>query len=108
MANLLKGITERPIATLGIVGFISFAATVISGWLFLDTRYVHAQEFRKYAAQQVVQLNNFQRSLAKNELFKLELIPPEKRSDSDRAMIEMYKRQLIEINEATRNGRAAD
>lgn len=96
------------LATISLASLVSLVMAIATGWLFVDGRYVHAAEFKKYATQQTSQFNAMRKAMTENELFRLELTPVDKRSDADRALIERHKRQLVEINEASRNGRGVE
>jgi hypothetical protein len=79
----------------GIVG----AASVIIGAIFtIDNRYVHADELKKQMLTVKDDIASLRRSRLEDEVFKIELIHPQKRTDADKALLDRYKRQIKEID----------
>ncbi len=75
------------------------AATVILAAVFtIDQRYVHAEELKKQMLSVKDEIASLHRTRIEDEMFKIELIPPSKRTDADKAMLDRYKRQLKEID----------
>lgn len=79
----------------GIVGSMS----ILVGAIFtIDTRYVHADEFKKQMFAVKDSIADLRRARLEDEVFKIELIPQNKRTDADKALLDRYKRQIREID----------
>jgi hypothetical protein len=97
--NLLKIIT-------GSIGALS----IILGAAFtIDSRYVHAgdlaelkKEHSRAIQQQTVDnqvsVNELRKQMLEDKIFEIQLIPPQKRSDADRARLDKYTRDLDGIS----------
>lgn len=96
--NLLKIIT-------GSIGALS----IILGAAFtIDSRYVHAgdlvqmkqaqdKQFRQQSLESQVTVNELRKQMLEDKVFEIQLIPPQKRTDVDRARLDKYMRDLDSI-----------
>ncbi len=84
------------ITTLGII-----AGAVLS----IDSRYVHADDLTQFKQEHArgiqqlgsdsqVQVNDLRRQMLEDKIFEIQLIPPNKRTDSDRARLDKYTRDI--------------
>lgn len=77
------------VAALGVLAGSTFA---------IDGRYVHAEDFKKQVVTIKQDIADLRRSRIEDEIFKIELVAEQKRTQSDKALLERYKNQLKEID----------
>lgn len=81
-----------------IVGAITALGTLGGGLLFVDGRYVHADSYSEDQKGITEEIRQVVRTRIEDEIFKLQLIPPEKRSTVDNAVLERYQNRLRELD----------
>lgn len=82
----------------GMANLIGAVGVIIGAAFALDQRYVSAAEFKKEIMVVKDSIIDLHRARLEDEVFRLELIPPNKRTDADKALLERYKRQIIEMD----------
>lgn len=71
-------------------------AVITSTIIGFDSRYVHAGEFKREVGEVQQQIKNIRKKQLDDELFKLDF--KSQKTDLDRALIERYKRELLDLN----------
>ena len=81
-----------------LVSASSIVAGIVGAAFAIDQRYVSAGEFKQQILTVKSSILDLHRSRLEDEIFRLELIPPAKRTDADKALIERYKSQIKDID----------
>lgn len=93
-----------------LVGVVlAFVSGAVSGWIYVDERYVHKTEAtaayasydKKFSElNQTIQfsIDLNRKAYIEDQLFKLEQIPANKMTDIDRAVFAKFKRDLEALN----------
>lgn len=86
-----------------ISGILTMVIGIVTASFIIEDRYANADVFKKYKTEQaqVVQqtYENIERRRLEDAIFKNELKAPLKRTTSDEALLNRYKKQLIEISQ---------
>ena len=99
------GTVELPTPETPAAKFLSWAITIVIGtmavWLFLDGYFAHAADVVKRDTAVAIQIQyaadlNEKRRIEDN-LFRIEQIPPAKRTDGERAQVAKYERDLATL-----------
>lgn len=87
-----------------MVGLIACCVFAI---FFVDERYAHAEDVAKFQVEQrramQQQTLELQKTLLEQDRFRLSLVPPPRRTDADRAILEETDRRLNVVNQQLLN-----
>lgn len=89
----------------GMAATIVALTVIVTTVVTFDTRYVHAGDLTEFKAEhtraiqmQSIQsqaaINDLRRQTLEDKIFEIQLIPPARRSDVDRARLDKYTRDL--------------
>lgn len=81
-----------------MVAVVTISASGIIGSITLDGRYVHADTYQTDHRETLREIRNVERARIQDELFKLQLIPADKRSTIDNAVIDKYQERLRQLD----------
>ena len=81
-----------------VAGTATAIGALITVYQAVDTRFVHAEDFKSQVFQIKDSINDLRRARLEDEIFKLELIPEKRRTEADKAMLERYRNQIKEID----------
>ena len=91
MSNLRANVVK-------VSGTVAAIGVLFTAYQAVDSRYVHADELKKQMLTVKDDIASLRRSRLEDEVFKIELIHPAKRTDADKALLDRYKRQIKEID----------
>lgn len=97
MTNISENISVTNLAKLLLA-----LGTIVGAIITIDNRYVHAEDFKSQMTQVRESITDLHRARLEDEIYRLELIPEQKRTQQDRALLERYKNQLKEIDSKRR------
>lgn len=111
--NLTFKAKENPVKT--ISGSIGTLAIIVGAVLGVDARYVKADDLKDFKMehtrsvqaleiQSQTQVNTLRKQMLEDKVFEIQLIPPAKRTDVDRARLDKYQRDLQEITRQISQG----
>lgn len=94
---------ENPIKT--SISILTLVSMLIGTAFTLDSRYAKAEDIvnqKHYIEQNSLEtkfaIDQLRRQSLEDKVFEIELIPEAKRSQSDRARLEKYKRDMLNID----------
>lgn len=100
---MLTQIKENPIKS--AISVFTLLSMLIGGVFTIDGRYAKADDLNKQ--QQIIEktandtkyaIDNLRKQSIDDKIFEIELIPEDKRSQSDKARLEKYKRESQDID----------
>lgn len=91
----LNGTTK---SILRIASAVAGVGVILTAIFTVDGRYVHADDFKKQMFVVKDSIIDLHRARIEDEIFKLELVPPAKRTQQDNALLDRYKNQIKEID----------
>ena len=93
---------------------LTMAGTLVGSYIYIDGRYAHADDLdtkikqvllpqAKLIADQTrsqtrLSVDGLRKQLLEDKVFELTLVPPDKRSDAQRALLDRYRTQVQEIS----------
>jgi hypothetical protein len=90
-------------------GVVAAFSTIVGAAFFIDDRYAHASDVKAMNAEQVQAIKEnriethraadmLRKQLLEDKIFEITVLPPEKRTGIQRALLDRYSREVQEIN----------
>jgi hypothetical protein len=111
ISKINERVKENPLTALS--GTVGTLAVIVGAVLAVDARYVKAGEIQEFKVEHTrsisqlgidtqTQINMLRKQQLEDKVFELQLIPPQRRSDVDRARLDKYQRDLEDITRQIR------
>jgi hypothetical protein len=103
---------SKDITLRAIVGIVSSLGVLVGAVIAVESRYVHAADLEQFKQEQVrafkqqsadsqITVNELRKQMLEDKIFEIQLIPPSRRTDVDRARLDKYSRDLDTVNKRT-------
>lgn len=85
--------------SISISALVTLVTMLFPAWLYIDSRYAHADDVKEFTKYQQSQYIEFREQLVLDKIFELEIKPT--KTNVDKALLDRYKNELKKLQSNT-------